>query len=66
MPGVSAKSTPHQRNPRDEISRFLAGFLLVPLDQSVIACYCDLRMAMAKKGKPVDYPDLSIGAHALT
>jgi predicted nucleic acid-binding protein len=56
----------HQGITRDEISRFLVGFLLVPLDQAVIAGYCDLCVAMAKKGKTVDYPDLWIAAHALT
>jgi len=56
----------HQGISRDEISRFLAGLLLIPLDQSVIAAYCDLWVTLAKKGKPVDYPDLWIAAHALT
>lgn len=56
----------HQGITRDEISRFLAGFLLVPLGQSVIDAYCDLWVALAKKGKPVDYPDLWIAAHTLT
>jgi len=56
----------HQGISREEASRFLAGFLLVPLDQSVINAYCDAWVSMAKKGKPVDYPDLWIAAHALT
>jgi predicted nucleic acid-binding protein len=56
----------HQGISREEISRFLAGFLLVALDQSVIDAYCELWVVMAKKGKPVDYPDLWIAAHALT
>lgn len=51
---------------REEISRFLAGFLLVSLDQSVVDAYCDLWVSLAKKGKSVDYPDLWIAAHALT
>jgi predicted nucleic acid-binding protein len=56
----------HQGISREEIARFLAGFLLVALDQSVIDAYCELWVVMAKKGKPVDYPDLWIAAHALT
>jgi len=31
----------------------------------VIDAYCELWVVMAKKGKPVDYPDLWIAAHAL-
>jgi tRNA(fMet)-specific endonuclease VapC len=56
----------HQGISREEISGFLDGFLLVPLGQSVIDSYCELWVAMAKKGKPVHYPDLWIAAHALT
>ena len=56
----------HQGISRDEISRFLAGFLLVTLEQSIIDSYCDLWVVMANKGKPVDYPDLWIAAHAIT
>lgn len=56
----------HQGISRDEISRFLAGFLLVTLEQSIIDSYCDLWVVMAKRGKPVDYPDLWIAAYAIT
>lgn len=56
----------HQGISRDEISRFLAGFLLVTLEQSIIDSYCDLWVVMAKRGKPVDYPDLWIAAYATT
>lgn len=56
----------HQGISRDEISRFLAGFLLVTLEKSIIDSYCDLWVVMAKRGKPVDYPDLWIAAYAIT
>jgi len=56
----------HQGISRDEISRFLAGFLLLTLEQSIIDSYCNLWVVMAKRGKPVDYPDLWIAAHAIT
>ena len=56
----------HQSISREEISGFLSGFLLMPLDQAVIDAYCDLWVVLAKNGLSRDYPDLWIAAHALT
>jgi len=56
----------HQSISREEISGFLGGFLLMPLDQAVIDAYCDLWVSLAKNGLSRDYPDLWIAAHALT
>jgi predicted nucleic acid-binding protein len=54
----------HQSISREEISGFLGGFLLMPLDQAVIDAYCDLWVSLAKNGLSRDYPDLWIAAHA--
>ena len=51
---------------KDEISVFLSGFLLTAIDQAVIDTYCEIWVEMAKKGKPIDYPDLWIAATAVT
>ncbi len=55
----------HQSISREEISGFLGGFLLMPLEQTVIDAYCDLWVSLAKNGISRDYPDLWIAAHAL-
>ena len=55
----------HRSISKDEISVFLCGFLLTAIDQVVIDTYWETCVEMAKKGKPIDYPDLWIAATAV-
>jgi len=47
------------------LSEFYASFHLLPFDQATIDVYCRLWVAMARKGRAPDYPDLWTAACAV-
>ncbi|HWY51303.1 MAG TPA: type II toxin-antitoxin system VapC family toxin [Chthoniobacterales bacterium] len=48
----------------EALAEFYEGFHLLALDQATMDAYCRLWVAMAKRGRAPDYPDLWIAACA--
>jgi len=56
----------HQNSSWEDLENFLGAFSRIALDRATMRTYCELWSQMARAGHASSYPDLWIGASAVT